>query len=65
MPRVQQACSWARVIALSATLNKACGVSYERIERLLGAVFALRVNRSSINRAVCGWLGLLSRSPKR
>ena len=41
-----------RVIALSATLNKECGVSYERIERLLGAVFALRVNRSSINRAV-------------
>lgn len=41
-----------RLIALAATLNKECGVSYERIARLFGAMFGLQVNRSSLNRAV-------------
>jgi transposase len=41
-----------RLIALAATLNKECGVSYERIGRLLGAMFGLHANRSSLNRAV-------------
>jgi transposase-like protein len=41
-----------RLIALAATLNKECGVSYERIARLYGAMFGLQVHRSSLNRAV-------------
>lgn len=42
----------SRLIALAATLNKECGVSYERIGRLFKGVFGLHVNRSSLNRAV-------------
>lgn len=41
-----------RLIALAATLNKECGVSYERIGRLLRVMFGLDTNRSSLNRAV-------------
>ncbi len=41
-----------RLIALSATLNKECGVSYERVGRLVETMFGLHVNRSSLNRAV-------------
>lgn len=41
-----------RVIALAATLNKECGVSYERVGRLLRTMFGLQVNRSTLNRAV-------------
>ena len=40
------------LIAWATTLNKECGVSYERISRLLRAMFGLYVNRSSLNRAV-------------
>lgn len=39
------------VIALATTLNKECGVSYERVGRLLETMFGLRVSRSSLNRA--------------
>jgi transposase len=41
-----------RLIALSATLNKECGVSYERIARLLETMFGVHAGRSSLNRAV-------------
>jgi transposase len=41
-----------RLIALAATLNKECGVSYERVSRLLRTMFGLDTNRSSLNRAV-------------
>jgi transposase len=48
-----------RLIALAATLNKECGVSYERIGRLLGAMFGLHANRSSLNRAVIRLAGIV------
>jgi transposase len=41
-----------RLIALAATLNKECGVSYERIASLCGTMFGLHAERSSLNRAV-------------
>jgi transposase len=48
-----------RLIALATTLNKECGVSYERIARLLKAMFGLDVNRSSLNRAVMRLAGIV------
>jgi transposase len=48
-----------RLIALAATLNKECGVSYERIGRLLRTMFGLYVNRSSLNRAVLRLAGIV------
>ena len=48
-----------RLIALATTLNKECGVSYERIARLLRAMFGLYVNRSSLNRAVMRLAGIV------
>jgi transposase len=48
-----------RVIALAATLNKECGVSYERVSRLLGAMFGLHANRSTLNRAVMRLAGIV------
>lgn len=48
-----------RLIALAATLNKECGVSYERIGRLLRTMFGLSVNRSSLNRAVLRLAGIV------
>lgn len=48
-----------RLIALAATLNKECGVSYERIGRLLRTMFGLYVNRSSLNRAVLRLAGII------
>jgi hypothetical protein len=44
---------------LAATLNKECGVSYERIGRLLKAMFGLHANRSSLNRAVLRLAGIV------
>jgi len=41
-----------RLIALATILNKECGVSYERISRLVKAMYRLHANRSSLNRAV-------------
>jgi transposase len=41
-----------RLIALVTTLNKECGVSYERAARLLETMFGIRADRSSLNRAV-------------
>lgn len=48
-----------RLIALAVTLNKECGVSYERIGRLVGAMFGLHANRSSLNRAVIRLAGIV------
>lgn len=48
-----------RVIALAAMLNKECGVSYERVGRLLKAMFGLHANRSSLNRAVLRLAGIV------
>src|SRR5919109_1134896 len=48
-----------RLIALAATLNKECGVSYERVGRLLRTMFGLYVNRSSLNRAVLRLAGIV------
>ncbi len=39
-------------IALAAHLNKSCGVSYERVAEILGQVFGLKVNRSTLARAL-------------
>ena len=39
-------------IALAAHLNKVCGVSYERIGEMFGQVFGLRLERSTIARAL-------------
>lgn len=39
-------------IAITAHLNKACGMSYERIAEVLGQMFALRVNRSTLARSL-------------
>lgn len=39
-------------IAVTAHLNKSCGVSYERIAEILGQVFRLDVSRSALARAV-------------
>lgn len=41
-----------RLIALVTTLNKECGVSYERSARLLEMMFGIQAERSSLNRAV-------------
>lgn len=42
----------AHVIALAAHLNKVCGVSYERIAEMFGQVFGLKLERSTIARAL-------------
>lgn len=39
-------------IALTAHLNKSCGVSYERIAEIFRQVFRLEVNRSTLARAL-------------
>lgn len=39
-------------IAVTAHLNKACGMSYERIAEVLEQIFGLRVNRSTLARAL-------------
>lgn len=39
-------------IAVTAHLNKACGMSYERIAEVLELIFGLRVNRSTLARAL-------------
>lgn len=46
-----------RTIALAAQLNKACGLSYERINELFAQVFGLLVSRSALARAMLrlGW----------
>lgn len=41
-----------RAIALATHLNKSCGVSWERIAALMGQVFALKVSRSGLCRAL-------------
>lgn len=41
-----------RTIALAARLNKACGLSYERIMDLFAQVFGLLVSRSALARAM-------------
>jgi transposase len=41
-----------RAIALAAHLNKACGLSYERIMELFAQVFRLRLSRSALARAM-------------
>lgn len=41
-----------RTIALAAQLNKACGLSYERIMELFAQVFQLRLCRSALARAM-------------
>ena len=41
-----------QAIALAAQLNKACGLSYERIMELFGQVFQLRLCRSALARAM-------------
>lgn len=41
-----------RTIALAAQLNKACGLSYERIMELFAQVFRLRLCRSTLARAM-------------
>ncbi len=41
-----------RLIGLVTTLNKECGVSYERSARLLETMFGIHAERSSLNRAV-------------
>jgi transposase len=41
-----------RTIALAAQLNKACGLSYERIMELFAQVFRLRLCRSALARAM-------------
>lgn len=48
-----------RTIALAAQLNKACGLSYERIIELFAQVFGLLVSRSALARAMLrlGWKG--------
>jgi transposase len=39
-------------IAMTAHLNKACGMSYERIAEVLGQMFGLRVSRSTLARSL-------------
>lgn len=39
-------------IAMTAHLNKACGMSYERIAEVLAQMFGLRVSRSTLARAL-------------
>jgi transposase len=39
-------------IAVAAHLNKVCGVSYERIAEIFGQVFGLKIERSTITRAL-------------
>jgi len=39
-------------IALTAHLNKACGMSYERIAEVFAQMFGLRVNRSTLARSL-------------
>ncbi len=39
-------------IAMTAHLNKACGMSYERIAEVLAQMFGLRVNRSTLARSL-------------
>lgn len=39
-------------IAVTAHLNKACGMSYERIAEVLDQIFGLRVNRSTLARSL-------------
>ncbi len=41
-----------QAIALAAQLNKACGLSYERIMELFAQVFRLRLSRSALARAM-------------
>lgn len=41
-----------QAIALAAHLNKACGLSYERIMELFAQVFRLRLSRSALARAM-------------
>ncbi len=41
-----------KVIALAAHLNKACGLSYERVMELFAQVFQLRLCRSALARAM-------------
>ena len=41
-----------QTIALAAHLNKACGLSYERIMELFAQVFRLRLSRSALARAM-------------
>ena len=41
-----------KTIAMTAHLNKACGLSYERIAEVLEQIFGLRVNRSTLARSL-------------
>jgi transposase len=39
-------------IAVTAHLNKTCGVSYERVAEIFAQVFGLKINRSTLSRAL-------------